>query len=219
MPAPSNFRSRYIGRLAGARGWVVSRPPPHQTVSIFDWDDTLLCTTWLAACGASANRAAVSHVGAVAALACGVLAQALRAGPTFIVTNAATAWVKHSAAKWAPQLLPWLQKVRVISARDRYERAYPDEVQRWKTEAFLDLQRELPETTVTNLIALGDSDFEMIAANNLRENFEHAILKTVKFLPSPSPMVLRRELELVSQNFGKIATRPRSTKIDLNRKA
>lgn len=27
------------------------RPPKHQTVIIFDWDDTLLCTSWLSGLG------------------------------------------------------------------------------------------------------------------------------------------------------------------------
>lgn len=34
---------------------------------------------------------------------------------------------------------------------------------------------------VTNLIALGDSEFEMTAARKMREQFDHALLKTVKF--------------------------------------
>lgn len=45
----SNFRSRYLDTLSRKGAWLPSpqRPPPHQTVIIFDWDDTLLCTTWL----------------------------------------------------------------------------------------------------------------------------------------------------------------------------
>lgn len=57
----------------------------------------------------------------------------------------------------------------MISARDSYEQNYPDDATRWKVEAFLELQRRLPATQVTNLIALGDSEFEMTAARLMRE--------------------------------------------------
>eukprot|EP01066_Platyproteum_vivax_P017821 Platyproteum_vivax@DN7439_c0_g1_i9.p1 len=47
--APENFRIRYLRHLSKAGIWVphMYRPPKHQTVIIFDWDDTLLCTTYL----------------------------------------------------------------------------------------------------------------------------------------------------------------------------
>lgn len=42
-------RLKYLGKLSYLKIWVPSahRPPKHQTAIIFDWDDTLLCTTFL----------------------------------------------------------------------------------------------------------------------------------------------------------------------------
>ena len=41
----------------------------------------------------------------------------MRLAHTFIITNAMNGWVEYSSAKWPPELLPVLQKVRVIFAR------------------------------------------------------------------------------------------------------
>ena len=41
----------------------------------------------------------------------------MRLAHTFIITNAMSGWVEYSSAKWPPELLPVLQKVRVIFAR------------------------------------------------------------------------------------------------------
>jgi len=71
---------------------------------------------------------------------------------------------------------------------------------------------------VTNLIALGDSEFEMTAAQLLRERFEHAILKAVKFLANPSPVELLAQMQAVSRNLEKIAGRTDDVRIDLQRR-
>jgi len=222
-----DFRQRYINRLANSRVWVPSpqRSPAHQTVIIFDWDDTLLCTSWLVErttkCGAAtaATAATVAHLAAIEKNAMQMLTDALSLGRTFIITNAVTGWVERSASLWAPQLLPLLRQVQVISARDCFEGAYPDDVDRWKVEAFLEVQRKLPATLVTNLIALGDSEFEMTAARLMREQFEHALLKTVKFLANPTPIALLKQMEVVSQSLGKIVGTAKNMRISLSRRA
>eukprot|EP01066_Platyproteum_vivax_P011814 Platyproteum_vivax@DN5351_c0_g1_i2.p1 len=52
--AQDDFRVNYLRKLSYRGVWVPSahRPPQHQTVTIFDWDDTLLCTTYLNMCSA-----------------------------------------------------------------------------------------------------------------------------------------------------------------------
>ena len=49
----------------------------------------------------------------------------------------------------------------IISARTRYEHLYPGNFQKWKVEAFLEARAEMEYTAITNLIVIGDSNFEM----------------------------------------------------------
>ena len=71
--------------------------------------------------------------------------------------------------------------VTVISARDKYEKLYPTDFQRWKVEAFLDTKKELDGTAITNIVALGDNIFEIEAAVILGKQFKKAYIKTIKF--------------------------------------
>merc|ERR1712190_102371 len=139
-------------------------------------------------------------------------------GHTFIITNAMEGWVEHSAATWVPGLLPVLQRVRVISARTKYEPYYPGEFAKWKMQAFLEVQRQLDSQIITNLISLGDSNFEMDAVHVMGKEFALSLVKTIKFRENPSPEELLKQLELVAQKFERIVENARNLKIGLERK-
>merc|ERR1719422_111068 len=94
----------------------------------------------------------------------GLLELAMQLGHTFIITNSTDGWVENSAAKWVPDLLPVLQKVHVIYARTKYEPQFPGEYNKWKTQAFLEVQKQFDSQIITNLISIGDSNLEMEAA-------------------------------------------------------
>merc|ERR1712003_400718 len=109
--------------------------------------------------------------------------------------------------------------VKVISARTNHETEYPGEVAKWKIQAFLEVQRQLDSEIITNLVSLGDSNFEMDAVHVMGKEFAQALVKTIKFQESPSPEELLKQLELVGQKFEKIIENARNLKIGLERKA
>lgn len=53
-----------------------------------------------------------------------------------IITNSDEGWVKYSAERWLPNLIPILANYRIISARTRYEKFYPHQPLCWKAAAF-----------------------------------------------------------------------------------
>lgn len=199
------------------------RPPTHQTVIIFDWDDTLLCGRF------PRSRAAVDNLspetahllGSIEVAARELLELALCLGHTFIITNAETGWVEDSATVWLPGLLPVLRRIRVISARSQYEARFPGapkEVAQWKRHTFREVAQEFDSHMVTNLVAVGDADFEMDAALAMSKEFSQSVVKTVKLRENPSPLELLKQLELVSKRFVKIVESGRNLKITLTRK-
>jgi len=216
-----DFRVHYLRKLSYSGVWVpqAQRPPKHQTVIIFDWDDTLLCTSFLNLRLEQTLPPVVErHLQEIQNAGRKLLELAMRVGHTFIITNAMNGWVEYSSAKWVPDLLPVLQKVRVISARTKYEPQFPGEVSKWKVEAFLEVQRQLDSEIITNLISLGDSNFEMDAVHVMGKEFSQALIKTIKFRENPSPEELLKQLELVSQKFERIVENARNLKIGLERK-
>eukprot|EP00927_Polykrikos_kofoidii_P079654 TRINITY_DN76450_c0_g1_i1.p1 TRINITY_DN76450_c0_g1~~TRINITY_DN76450_c0_g1_i1.p1 ORF type:complete len:365 (+),score=80.17 TRINITY_DN76450_c0_g1_i1:206-1300(+) len=219
-----DFRVQYLRRLSYEKVWVprAQRPPQHQTVVIFDWDDTLLCTTYLNMRPAPKDQplspVVERHIRGIEAADRKLLTLAMRLGHTFIITNATTGWVELSAANYMPDLLPLLQRVPVISARGKFESLYPGEVSKWKEEAFLEVQRQLDSKIITNLISLGDSNFEMEAVHVMGRAFNQALVKTIKFRENPSPEELLKQLELVAQKFDRIVENAKPLKIGLERK-
>jgi len=200
---------------------LLQQPPKSQTITIFDWDDTLLCTSVLshASDGYDSGYLAVAKrlLPDLARAATDLLEAACRLGPTFIITNAVEGWVEYSAQRWVPTLLPALGKVtEIISARSRYEWQNPD-VGYWKLQAFLELQSCLDQRPVTNLIAVGDSAYEMDAACAMANQFPRAVVKTVKFKPTPMPLELLKELELVREKLDRIVEAGRNLQIKVFR--
>lgn len=218
----SDFRVSYMRALSKAQVLVppAKRAPKQQTLIIFDWDDTLLCTTYLnQRDGQQMQSTLRQHLRGIADAVKRLLEMSLQLGHVFIITNAMEGWVEHSATKWVPELLPVLKKVQIISARARYEVLYPKEINQWKVNAFKDLHRSLGDAQViTNIAALGDASYEMDAAVCLGKEFSKSVLKTVKFKENPSPEELLKQLELVAQRFDKIVVNARSMKIGLERR-
>jgi len=219
-----DFRVNYLRKLSYANVWVPCsrRSPRHQTVIIFDWDDTLLCTSYIINSNGSGfddvARPLQRQLDMIEANAIGLLEVALKLGQVFIITNARNGWVEYSAMKYLPGLVPVLEKVTVISARHRYEGAFPGEYHQWKIHAFLEVQQTLNNQIITNLISVGDSVIEMEAVHVMGKEFEQALVKTVKFRDNPFPDELARQLELVRETFESICMNPRNLKIGLIRK-
>merc|ERR1719171_1215296 len=58
LRSQDDFRVSFLRKLSYQKVWVpqAQRPPQHQTVVIFDWDDTLLPTSYLHVHGESQKQ-------------------------------------------------------------------------------------------------------------------------------------------------------------------
>jgi hypothetical protein len=221
LQVQDDFRLNFLRKLSQQKIWVprTDRPPQHQCCIVFDWDDTLLCTSYLnMKPDAAASPTVQRHLQTICSTAAQLIEMATKYGQTFIITNAMKGWVEYSATKYIPALLPTLKKIRVISARSEHESKYPGLYTEWKIQAFLAVQKEMNSQIITNLVSLGDSTIEMDAVHVMGNEFAQALIKTVKFRETPTPEELAKQLELVSQKFEKIILNARSLKISLERK-
>lgn len=148
-----------------------------------------------------------------------LLTKAKNLGHLYIITNAMKGWVEYSSSLWLPNMQPILATIQIISARTEYEEMYPDNYHEWKKQAFLEMTKLFETSTVTNLVALGDSNIEMDAAKTLARCYNNACIKTIKFRESPRPEELVKQIELVSEKFETICTSAKNMTIRLERKA
>jgi hypothetical protein len=218
----SQLRRRFLEKLSYEGAFIPRplRPPSHQTVIIFDWDDTLLCTSYLnyKNCLTGLDHLPESKretLRSIDKASAQLIELASSLGQTFIITNALECWVEYTAKVWAPSLVPLLEKVKVVSARSQYEGQHPGDVPKWKEEAFKDVGRNFDKEVVTNLVSVGDSHYEMDAAETMGKEFQHAAVKLVKFRPQPSPEELMKQLTYLVGRFEKIVSKAGNHAVDL----
>ena len=110
-----------------------------ETIIVFDWDDTLLASSFLSSKGYRLDTDKSRLVDVEGGLRdleqaiIAVITLALQYGEVHIVTNAETGWVQLSAAKFIPAVVPLLHRVSILSARSTYEGRYPDAPLKWKS--------------------------------------------------------------------------------------
>jgi len=98
-----------------------------------------------------------------------------------------------------------------------YEKQMPNGFKEWKIKAFMKVAEALDRETVTNIIAIGDSQIEIDAAGHLANGFNAAIIKTVKLKEKPSLLELSKQVELVNNSFDEICTSGKNLTIRLQK--
>lgn len=181
----------------------------NNSVIFWDWDDTLLCSSFLSSEGFRLDTESERTEEMVLLLKeleqsiISVLKLSMTYGEVHIVTNAETGWVQLSAQKFVPGVVPLLAKVHVLSARSTYESMFPDSPLKWKFYAF---QEKLSKTfedidSDKNIISFGDSHVEREAVRAVTRGLPRTRTKSVKFAERPSVEQLQRQIELVTNCF------------------
>lgn len=178
------------------------------TTIIFDWDDTLLPSSWLSAKGLRLDFPAQVPGDVVAELeshqdvVCAVLTKACQSGTVIIITNAEAGWVELSARRFMPRVAPLLANICVFSARSTFESMYPDSPLDWKIAAFKQLVDQTRPAECDfgmhrSVISFGDSVHERDAVRRVTKDLSECFTKSVKFVERPNLEQLRREVDLV----------------------
>ena len=219
------IRNSYYHKLITKNQWnPFKKDKIFNNIFIFDWDDTLLCTSYLIPTGAlsnmEVNRKDKGIISNLDSLASQLLSKTVDIGFVFIITNGAPGWVELSSVKFYPKTAEVLKKTKIISARGLCEKKLPGDVRQWKTMAFkyaidsVDLQKNIP----TNILCFGDSIIEMEASYNIKEYFSNAYLKTIKFKESPTHLELEKELRIISAQLDSILSNIKNLSIKVTKK-
>lgn len=185
------------------------------TMIIFDWDDTLLCSS-VVRCGESFCAERLEELEVAVEL---ILRTAMTLGETLIVTNGNGTWVHDSARRFMPGLLPLLSEITVVSARALYEGKYPNDPFMWKQAAFEHLlieERSYSFDSGVNLVALGDQFPEIDAARHVCSLIGGSSkVKTVKFQEAPSINELLGQIYRAEEVLGRIVKEQENQSYDL----
>ena len=206
----NELRNSYYTKLVSKNIISPIKEPTHNTIFIFDWDDTFFFTSTFIE-EDDLNKAHLNKISNIEKKKIeliefyvnSILIKALSKGSVFIITNSSEGWVEASTKIFYPDLVPLLKKINIISARNLYEKKYPNNKEMWKINAFLDIQStyNFDHNKLTNIICIGDDKNEIEAGKLLNKTFRNAIIKTIKFQEEPKIDELIKQLKLIDNKF------------------
>lgn len=195
-----------------------------RTVTVLDWDDTLLASSDIFAMDAYVNEAGlkgptdefVEQLRVLEDHVLGLLTESMRVGDVIVITNAEAGWVEMSGRQFMPNVSSFLKKrnIPVVSARSSYEHAFPKQPIMWKAYAFWnELVRMYEEPRDLNVVVIGDGVGERVAAKVLIEYLRNSVVKTMCLVASPTVGQLTEELSLVTSYLSDVVDASRSFEI------
>eukprot|EP00450_Noctiluca_scintillans_P030529 CAMPEP_0194540514 /NCGR_PEP_ID=MMETSP0253-20130528/80736_1 /TAXON_ID=2966 /ORGANISM="Noctiluca scintillans" /LENGTH=242 /DNA_ID=CAMNT_0039386889 /DNA_START=61 /DNA_END=786 /DNA_ORIENTATION=- len=176
-----------------------------ETAMIFDWDDTVLPSTWVQEQGLRLDATAPissqqqRELSDVARHAATLLSLAKQHGTVILVTNAERGWIELSCRKFLPALYPTLESVKLLSARSLYERPGLPSPSDWKLLAFeSEMRRIFKPHTRRNILSFGDSLHEREAVLQATARVPKCTVKSLKFVERPRIEELTRQHRLMT---------------------
>ena len=221
----TNIRKSYYQRLINKNILKFNKEIiKNNSLFIFDWDDTLFFTTHLNPSKNSTffyeSKTEKKLMNTIEYYVAEILKKALSKGTVLIITNSSDGWVHACAKFYYPNLIPILDKIKIISSRELYQNEYPAEPIIWKVKTFNDLKYKFnfEKCSVSNIICIGDDNSEIIAAKKLGENFENCLVKTIKFRDKPNLTDLIKQIILINEQILRVYNYPKSLTIQVDKK-
>ncbi|CAE7673850.1 unnamed protein product [Symbiodinium pilosum] len=138
----------------------VSPSLKQETCFVFDWDDTILPTSWLERIHALAGGPLRPEVQRQLASLCSAVAQTLQIASTLgnivLITNSAPGWVDQSCQIFMPQILQQIRSYPIFAKPMHAPLTFKITTFRRECKKF------------TNLISVGDGDAERAASLRLQ---------------------------------------------------
>jgi hypothetical protein len=218
-----DIRKRYYSKLIYKNLWSPGcKSKKHNSLFIFDWDDTLLPTSFILKENIMNEENLSEELRSLFSILeekiINILNLSISKGNVYIITNSSLSWFIHSSEKFFPNLSSILNKIKIISARDEYENIYPRDSKIWKQKAFYNLESEIDNNLPTNMICFGDSSNELEAGKNFASHLRESFVKTIKFKEKPEIEDLIKQLNLIENKFDFIYSKAKNLSIVVEQK-
>ena len=218
-----NIRKSYYSKLIYKKIWIPgSKSKTHNSLFIYDWDDTFLPTSYLIR-EDMVDKIELSDelkylFFILEEIIINILNLSINKGKVYIITNSSKSWFYFSSGKYFPNLDSLLNRIKIISARDEYEDLYPGDTKIWKQKAFLHLKNEINDNLPSNIICFGDSSNELEAGKIFASHLSDSFIKTVKFKEKPEVEDLIKQLNLIVDKFDFIYSKAKNLSIKVEQR-
>ena len=221
---PKHYTQEHINNLFSHINWKIDKLKNEiNSIIIFDWDDTLMCTYSLSKYGYYINvnlipKNILIQISLLEITVMEILEKSLQKGDTFIITNSDLSWLDYSCKKFFPNIYPLLKKIKIISSRNNYEEIHPNCVSMWKREAFDKVIKNYDFNLPTSILCIGDNFGEIEAGRNLEKNLYYGYIKTIKLKPDPNIDDMLIQLRLIIEKFDYLVSTCKNWTINIEKK-
>jgi hypothetical protein len=148
------IRYSYIQKLV-SKAFILpkrNQKKMYNSLIIFDWDDTLFPTSFLARNGyfseqniysTEKDEKFIKKIEKLEQSVIDLINISLTKGEVYIITNAVIGWVEYTSKQFFPNFYKILDKIKIISARGEWENTFPNNIQEWKIQTFSNLRNIL----------------------------------------------------------------------------
>ena len=179
-----------------------------ETTIIFDWDDTLLCSSWLIQKGVdlfnlekTVTEEILEKCKLLSESVIPLLEEAKRLGQVIIITNSTNGWVDISCRALMPDVIPVLSDIPIVYAQSVYKHKSTVPLM-WKQYAVVEeMGRSLKRATGKrrNILSIGDGPAEQEAMRSLKYFYSFGlsgstVVKSVKMMEDIDVIFLIHEL-------------------------
>ena len=173
-----------------------------ETVFILDWDDTLMCTSFISSKTKSLSdeeKNIITNLGKIVSI---FLKECLKYGNIIIMTNSSEKWLKKTAENYLKLEKDIIGKIKIISTRDRYYKKGINPA-KWKELALGEILLKYGDK-IENLICGSDSESDIEVFKNISKINEDINISTIKFKTKPSPSIMIKEIEYLNKKLCQI---------------
>ena len=174
-----------------------------ETIFILDWDDTLMCTSFLKSNTQPLSKEKQNIMLNLGHLVSEFLSHCKEYGKIIILTNSTESWVKSSAIEKLGITDLVDNNIKIISARDKYLKK-EIEIKYWKEIALEEMFNKFEINKIGNLIFASDSERDINTFKKFKQKNKSINISTIKFKRKPSPLILIKEIKYLRDCISKI---------------
>jgi hypothetical protein len=194
-------------------------------VIALDWDDTLLCTSWLIGLGCAdldivPSEKVLASCALLANSVAALIIEAQKYGDVIIVTNADEGWVQGTCSVLMPTVWPLIISLKIFSAQHLHSDKTPS-THLWKKFVFRDYIWSVYGYDFkhsVNFVSIGDGLCEEYAVHALNGIVicGHITGKSLRFMEKSNPETLIQQLCKATESIRHIVMCKQSLCLTMN---
>jgi hypothetical protein len=170
-----------------------------ETIFLFDWDDTLMCTYFIHSKVEPLSEEEIKIISNLGLQVTSFLEECSKYGKIIIMTNSSKDWMKNTSEHYLKIKKEFFKNIKIISTRDLYlKNNIPKE--KWKEMALNELLSKFGDK-IANLICASDSEEDINIFKNISKLRKEINISTIKFKSKPSPQIMIKEIDFLTKTI------------------